>query len=198
MTENVSAAVRLSIARARSKPCLYAALATLTTSNAFAADSPQPPDTLNQVVIEGTRLEGYAATDPSMQKLTQPIVDTPQSITTVTRAEMDDRAVTNLNDALRTVPGITLGAGETSFQGNNIYLRGFLTRNDMFVDGQRDYGYYYRDPFNAENIEVLKGPSSILFGRGSTGGVINQVTKLPTQTAHASGTGIMSTADVGA
>ncbi|MEO6080869.1 MAG: TonB-dependent siderophore receptor [Steroidobacteraceae bacterium] len=145
-------------------------------------------------MIEGTRIEGYGSIDPSLGKLTQPMVDTPQAITTITRAELDDRAVTNLNDALRTVPGITLGAGETSFQGNNIYLRGFLTRNDMFVDGQRDYGYYYRDPFNTQDVEVLKGPASILFGRGSTGGVINQVTKSPMPAARLSGTGIVSTA----
>ncbi len=174
---------------------LYAALATLTAP-AMAAESAQTRTALDQVVVKGDRIDDYLPTEPSLDKLTQSIVDTPQSITTVTLAELQDRAVTNLNDALRTVPGITLGAGETSFQGNNIYLRGFLTRNDMFVDGQRDYGYYYRDSFNAQNVEVLKGPASILFGRGSTGGVINQVTKQPALMPHVSATGVASTADV--
>jgi len=178
------------------KAGLYAALATLAAPAALAAESGPSRTALDQVIVKGDRVKDYLVTEPSLDKLTQPIVDTPQSITTVTQAELQDRAVTNLNDALRTVPGITLGAGETSFQGNNIYLRGFLTRNDMFVDGQRDYGYYYRDAFNAQGVEVLKGPASILFGRGSTGGVINQVTKQPSLMAHFSGTGIVSTADV--
>ena len=173
---------------------LYAALATLAAPAALASESAQPKAALEQVVVEGNRVGTYAAPEPTLDKLTQSIVDTPQSITALTRAELDDRAVTNLNDALRTVPGIALGAGETSFQGNNIYLRGFLTRNDMFVDGQRDYGYYYRDAFNSQEVEVLKGPASILFGRGSTGGVINQVTKAPTLAARFAGSAVASTA----
>jgi catecholate siderophore receptor len=124
------------------------------------------------------------------------MVDTPQSITTITGEDLRDLGVTNLNDALRTVPGISLGAGEYSYQGNNLILRGFTTRDDMFVDGQRDYGYYYRDPFDSQDIEVLKGPSSILFGRGSTGGVIDGVSKFPTLTPLLAGTGTVSSSDV--
>ena len=90
-----------------------------------------------------------------------------------------DRAASNLNEALRTVPSVSLGAGEFSFQGNTPTIRGFVARTDLFLDGIRDFGNYYRDPFNLQQIEVLEGPSSILFGRGSTGGVINQVSKLP-------------------
>jgi catecholate siderophore receptor len=89
---------------------------------------------------------------------------------------------------VRTAPGISLGAGEYSFQGSNVIVRGFTTRNDMFLDGMRDYGYYFRDTFNAQSVEVLQGPSSILFGRGSTGGVINQTSKRPTLLAAVSGT----------
>ena len=61
--------------------------------------------------------------------------------------------------------------------GNNINLRGFTARTDIYLDGFRDRGQYYRDTFDLEAIEVLYGPSSMLFGRGSTGGVINQVSK---------------------
>jgi catecholate siderophore receptor len=130
---------------------------------------------------------------PALGKLTSPLVDTPQTITILTRQDLDDRGVNTLNDALRNVPGISLGAGETSFQGNNVILRGFTTRNDMFLDGMRDYGYYYRDPFNDESIEVLKGPASILFGRGSTGGVIHQVSKTPSQGAFTTATAVVGT-----
>jgi len=159
-----------------------------------AADREQ--DRLSLIVVTATRIRNYVAEEPSLQKLTQPIVDTPQSISTVSAEELADRGIANMNDALRMVPGISLGAGETSWQGNNFYLRGFTTRDDMFVDGQRDYGYYYRDPFNSQNVEVLKGPSSILFGRGSTGGVINEVSKFPTLDPQLSGTGTLSTSDI--
>lgn len=116
---------------------------------------------------------------PAVDRIATDPVDTPQTITTITRAELEARGVSNLNDALRNVAGLSLGAGETSFQGNNAILRGFTTRNDLFVDNARDFGYYYRDTFDDQSIEVLKGPAGILFGRGSTGGIIHRVSKGP-------------------
>ena len=130
-----------------------------------------------------------------LAKITGSILDTPQSISIVTAAELRARAVTTLTDAVRVVPGISLGAGETSWQGNNLILRGFTTRNDTFLDGMRDYGYYFRDPFNASAIEVLKGPSAMLFGRGATGGVIHQVSKEPEREGRADGTLIVGSDD---
>lgn len=132
---------------------------------------------VEQVIIRGHY--DFKIDTPSLDKLTQPLLDTPQSIATVSAAELKDQAVSNLNDALRTIPGVTLGAGEFSWQGNSPTIRGFVARTDMFLDGMRDFGNYYRDAFNLERIEVLEGPSSIYFGRGSTGGVINQVSKQP-------------------
>jgi len=132
-----------------------------------------------QVIIEGQRPEDFKIEVPSLSKLTEPLLDIPQSVDVISDRLLQDRAVTNLNDALRTVPGISLGAGEFSWQGNNPSIRGFVARTDMFLDGIRDFGSYYRDAFNLQQIEVLEGPSSILFGRGSTGGVINQVSKVP-------------------
>jgi catecholate siderophore receptor len=81
--------------------------------------------------------------------------------------------------ALRNAPGISLAAGEGGSQGDNLTIRGFTARNDIFLDGMRDFGSYYRDPFDYEQVDVLEGPSSVSFGRGSTGGVINQETKQP-------------------
>ena len=121
----------------------------------------------------------YRVEDNSMSKLSESIRDTPQSIATISKELLDDRGVTSLNDALRNTPGITLGAGEFSWQGNNPTIRGFSARDDLYLDGLRDFGSYPRDPFNLETVEILLGPSSILFGRGSTGGAINQVTKQP-------------------
>ena len=83
---------------------------------------------------------------------------------------MQEQAVTSFRDALRNVTGISLAAGEGGgAQGDNLTLRGFNARNDYFLDGIRDQGSYTRDVFNLEAIEVLKGPSAVLFGRGSTG-----------------------------
>jgi catecholate siderophore receptor len=105
--------------------------------------------------------------------------DVPQSVTIINRAVMDSVGAASLPEALRYVPGITLGAAEGGTIGNNINLRGFTARTDVYLDGSRDRGQYYRDVFFLDSIEVLKGPSSMLFGRGSTGGIINQVSKAP-------------------
>ena len=94
-------------------------------------------------------------------------------------------AVDTLQDALKNVPGITLNAGEGGTHGDNINLRGFAASDDFFLDGLRDTGFYTRDSFDLEGIEVYKGPASTLFGRGSTGGVVNQVSKIPQLTDFA-------------
>ena len=92
---------------------------------------------------------------------------------------IDERAGTTLREALRNVTGISFAAGEGGASGDNLTLRGFSARGDFFIEGLRDSGQYTRDPFYIDSVEVLKGPSSILFGRGSTGGVINQTLRLP-------------------
>lgn len=138
-----------------------------------------PAQTPERVIITGQRPEEFKTDAPAITRLTEPLLDTPQSIDVISEDLLRARAVTNLNEALRNVPGISLGASEFSWQGNNPSIRGFVARNDMFLDGIRDYGSYYRDPFYLQDIQVLQGPSSILFGRGSTGGVINQASKLP-------------------
>ena len=78
-------------------------------------------------------------------------------------------------------PGITLNAGEGAARGDTVNIRGFSAFNDFFIDGVRDAAVYTRDNFDADAVEVLEsGPSAVLFGRGSTGGAINQVsTKAP-------------------
>ena len=112
-------------------------------------------------------------------KLPQDLQDTPQSITVVSQRLMSEQAVTRLTDALKNVPGITLNAGEGAARGDTVNLRGFSAFNDFFLDGIRDAAVYSRDSFDLESVEVVKGPSAVLFGRGSTGGAINQVSKAP-------------------
>lgn len=128
-------------------------------------------------VIDSHANGKYNSKESSYYKLSGPILNKPQSITTITRQLMDDQGVTKVSDALRNVPGISLAAGEGGNQGDNLMIRGFSSRNDFFVDGMRDFGNYFRDSFNLESVEVVQGPSSVLFGRGSTGGVIHQNSK---------------------
>src|SRR5262245_28597796 len=175
----------------------------LLVPQAFA-QSPADRGGVDEIVVTEEALHRYRVEDSALSKLSESIRDTPQSIATITKEMLDDRGLQSLNDALRNVPGITLGAGEFSWQGNNPTIRGFSSRDDMYLDGLRDFGSYPRDPFNLETVEVLLGPSSILFGRGSTGGAINQVTKVPQReglTSLAINVGsddtVRATADVG-
>lgn len=146
-----------------------------SATSVFAQTAPETPAPASKVII----VTGARDNQTQLDRIVTPIIDTPQAISTISSEELANRGISNLNDALRNVAGISLGAGETSFQGNNAVLRGFTTRNDLFLDNIRDFGYYYRDTFDDAAIEVLKGPSSILFGRGSTGGVIHRVGKKP-------------------
>lgn len=130
-------------------------------------------------VTETVQVTGSVATI-STPKLTEPLRDIPQTITVIPRAVMEEQGATTLRDVLRNVAGITFQAGEGGVPaGDQLSIRGFSARTDMFVDGVRDFGGYSRDSFNMEQVEVAKGPTSSLAGRGSTGGAINQVSKAP-------------------
>ena len=112
----------------------------------------------------------------AMTKFSQPLIDTPQTVAVVPQFVLQEEGNTTLRDA----PGISMAAGEFGAQGDNLTIRGFTARNDIFLDGIRDFGSYYRDSFDDEQVEVLEGPAGVQFGRGSTGGVINQESKVPT------------------
>ena len=148
------------------------ALAETTGIDQADGNSQSQPE---EIVVKGTR-------SVINEKLGGSVQDAPQSINVISAETLKAEAVTNLQDALKNVPGITLNAGEGAARGDTVNLRGFPAFNDFFLDGIRDAGIYTRDTFDLETLEVLKGPSAILFGRGSTGGVINQVTKAPTLT----------------
>ncbi len=107
------------------------------------------------------------------------MLDTAQTVNVVPQYVMQEQAATELRDTLRNVPGISLAAGEGGSQGDTLTIRGFNARNDIFLDGIRDFGSYYRDAFDFQAVEVLQGPAGIEFGRGSTGGVVNQESKEP-------------------
>jgi catecholate siderophore receptor len=132
-----------------------------------------------QVQAEVVDVRESASGQIASPKFSAPLRDTPQSITAVSRQVIEDQGVTTLRDTVRNVAGISIAAGEGGFQGDNLTIRGFTARSDIFLDTMRDFGSYYRDPFNLEEVEVLKGPSSVTFGRGTTGGVVNQESKSP-------------------
>jgi catecholate siderophore receptor len=150
------------------------------------AQSAAQATTLPEVQVQDSAVgEDYAAGASSVgAKTPTPLRDIPQVVNVVPRAVMDAQQANTLTEALRYVPGITLSAGEGGAIGDNINLRGQSARTDIFLNGFRDRGQYTRDSFFIESVEVLKGPSSLFFGRGSTGGVINQVSKEPSLRAH--------------
>lgn len=128
---------------------------------------------------ETVSVSAGVASSMGLDRFTEPLLETPQSVTVVPQFVMQDEGISTLRDTLRNVPGISLAAGEAGAQGDNLTIRGFTARNDIFLDGIRDFGSYYRDAFNYEQVEALEGPAGIQFGRGSTGGVVNQESKVP-------------------
>jgi len=120
--------------------------------------------------------DAYRAKGAAMATKTDtPLRDVPQAVTVVTDALMRDQAMQTMADVVRYVPGVTMGQGEGHRDAPTI--RGNATTSDFFIDGVRDDVQYFRDLYNVERVEVLKGPNAMLFGRGGGGGIINRVTK---------------------
>ncbi len=123
-----------------------------------------------------TGIDGYIATGTSTAtKTNTPLQNIPQSITIITKEQAEDQGSETLGEALQYVPGVTVSQGEG--HRDQINIRGQVTTADFFIDGVRDDAEYFRDLYNIQAVEVLKGPSAMIFGRGGGGGVINRVTK---------------------
>mgnify|MGYP003365075824 CR=1 FL=1 len=121
-----------------------------------------------------------------LSRMPQDVMHTPQNINVVPQALMQQQNVKSLDEALRNVPGVTtsIGEGAGGMNGDQFLIRGFQAQNDIYEDGLRDFGVYSRDSFNFETVSVIKGPSSEVFGNGTTGGAINMVTKTPELQNH--------------
>jgi len=150
----------------------------MSPSTVLAAEGGGGGTDVSSVVVTAPRT-GFGNTTNVLHDLPQNLMDISQSVTVLDKTLLQSEGVTSLADALHNVPGITIGGAEGGQIGNNINLNGFTARTDIYLDGFRDRGQYYRDTFALDSVEVLMGPSSMLFGRGSTGGAINQVSKRP-------------------
>ncbi|WP_374322652.1 TonB-dependent receptor [Aquipseudomonas alcaligenes] len=135
--------------------------------------------TLPTTTISGTsEQQSYKTSESkSAMKIDAPLRDIPQTVNVVPQSVIKDQGATSLEDVLKNVPGIGLSNGDG--QRDQITIRGFSAIGDIFVDGFRDDALYYRDLSNIERVEVIKGPAAVLYGRGSSGGLINNVSKKP-------------------
>lgn len=160
----------------------FGAMLLAGSMSAMAQTTDQSEKTLKPVTVHETRdraAQTYQSGVISVGKVPLAAKDIPQSLTVINEKLIHDQGSDSMKEALRNVPGITFEAGEGGRIGDNIRLRGFSVAGDIYLDGIRDIAQYNRDIFNYDRIEVLRGSASMLFGRGSTGGIVNQVSKIP-------------------
>ncbi len=154
------------------------AIATCT----FSTQATENVRELSVTKVQDKKEKQYKVEKVSSHKITTELVDTPKTITVITAEVLKDQGITSFNDALRNVSGVsTFGAGEGGggniTTNDKITIRGFSANGNIYVDGIRDLSGYSRDMFNFEQLEVTKGASSSITGKGSSGGSVNLVTK---------------------
>lgn len=160
--------------------------------------SAEPERQLGGVTVTDTAIdEGSYKTDKAdSPKFTAPLLDTPRSVTVIPSQLIRDTGSASLTEALRTVPGVTFGAGEGGNPlGDRPFIRGFDSQASTYLDGVRDIGAQSREVFAVEQIEVVKGSDSSMGGRGSAGGSLNLVSKMPTADRFAAVSGSLGTDD---
>lgn len=165
----------LSVTAASAQDPLKVPVDTSTPPGASPADSTKPQQ-LDPVAVRATLKPRYALR-LNRTALKSPVLlrDVPQSVSVVSSQMIRDGGMQNLTDVARYIPGITAGQGEGN--RDQMILRGNSSTADFYVDGVRDDVQYYRDIYNVESVEALKGPNAMIFGRGGGGGVINRVMK---------------------
>lgn len=164
---------------------LGAGLAQAETRAESLADAPvatagSAADSADSTELSGVKVDAQRKARPQSEKFTAPLLNTPRTVNIITSEAMAQQGISSLADAFRTVPGITLESGEGGAPaGDRPRIRGMDSTSDIFVDGIRDAGGQSREVFALEQVEIIKGPSSAVTGRGSTGGSVNLVTKTP-------------------
>ena len=150
-----------------------------TTAPALAADASANADDQREIVVTGERQKSDVTSTAT--RTNTAIKDIPQALTIVSSAQIADRQLRSVADLLNFVPGASYGSGEGN--RDQIVLRGNSSTADFFVDGVRDDVQYFRDFYNVDRVEVLKGPNAMIFGRGGGGGIVNRVLKRPSFSA---------------
>lgn len=169
----------------KSNKTVFALAAALAGQHLAMPALAQMPDashdpSMQVVEITGTRTAAAAynpSSASSATKLDAPLRDIPQTVNVVPQELLRDQGVLSMEAAMKSVPGVGLSHGDG--QRDQVTLRGFSAISDQFIDGVRDDALYFRDLSNVERVEVLKGPASVLYGRGSSGGLINRITRKP-------------------
>ena len=143
--------------------------ALLISSFIFAQDNDED---VEEVIVKGNVLYSDQV---NALKTPVPVLDVPQTVSIVTDDEIQERGFREIGDIVRYTTGVNTSQGEG--HRDAVVFRGVRSTADFFQDGTRDDVQYYRSLYNVEQVEILKGPNALLFGRGGTGGVINRVTK---------------------
>lgn len=161
-------------------PTMAAFLLTMPfATSAWAADVEADTE-LSAVEVSVHKANPMKATESASDKFTAPLRDTPKTVQVITREVLDQRGVVSLEEALRSTPGITFGAGEGGNPvGDRPFIRGIDSQQSISVDGLRDIAAGSRETFNVEQVEVIKGADSAFNGRGGAGGSISVETKKP-------------------
>ncbi|PPC93685.1 MAG: TonB-dependent siderophore receptor [Methylotenera sp.] len=156
-----------------------AQFATAEESSANATAESPAIEALPEVTVSSTKDESsyQPLTTTTAAKIEAPLRDIPQTINVVPEVLIEDQGARSMQDVLKNVPGVSFNIGDG--QRDQFVIRGFDAIGDLFVDGIRDDALYYRDLSNIERVEVVKGPAAVLYGRGSSGGIINRITKKP-------------------
>ena len=149
----------------------FAALTIIFAGAPLRAETTERP-TLEETIVRGSYLQSNEA---NALKTPTPILDVPQSLSIVTSEQILRRGFTSVSDIIEYLPGVSMSQGEG--HRDAVVFRGVRSTADFFIDGVRDDVQYYRPLYNLEQLEVLRGPNALLFGRGGTGGILNRVTK---------------------
>ena len=149
-----------------------------------AADAADPT-TQTEIVVTGQRSEYGVGSTSTATKTNTDVRNIPQALTVISEAQIEDQGIRSIAELLTFVPGATPGTGESN--RDQITLRGNNTTADFFIDGIRDDVQYFRDFYNVDRVEVLKGPNAMIFGRGGGGGIVNRVQKRSTLSNYREG-----------
>ncbi|MGB3725725.1 MAG: TonB-dependent siderophore receptor [Glaciecola sp.] len=148
-------------------------VAAMLTANIAAAETAIDASVdIEQITVVGQYLSSDEA---NAIKTPTPIIDVPQSLSIITAEQITQRGITSVGQIIDYTPGVNTSQGEG--HRDSVVFRGVRSTADFFLDGNRDDVQYYRALYNVEQVEILRGPNALLFGRGGTGGILNRVSK---------------------